>query len=223
MIYTRDELLRLKDQFTEKPMHFENIHKIFSKTQENTTSWKPNSVIISEHDKIKKNSFNILNKLSLDNFSKLSQSLIELLKQTTDEMVKLFIKQMIYKCIQETRYNYLYVELYDCLQKELLYFHEYFLETLQECYENEQDKTNRLGLLSLIMNLYKKGIIKEYIIHHCLKEYFEKNMFEEICILFTECGKLLDHKRAKPYNYKNYFKMLETESMNKKKWYAHLF
>lgn len=214
MKYTRDEMLTFKKKFTEKPIHFENIHKIFKKSEMNSQFWKPNTIITTEYDKIKKHSFNILNKLSLENFSNLTKSLIVLLKQTNDEMIKLFIKQMILKCINEKTYNSLYVELYDSLKTEIQYFHEYFLEILQELYENQekQDKIYRFGLLSLIMNLYKKGILKEYIIHRCLKEYFEKNMFEEICILFSECGKYLDHSIAKQYNKKHYFNILEQES-----------
>ena len=216
-IYTRDELLSLKKQFLEKPIHFDQIHAIFKKENGNVSKfWKPNTVITSEQEKIKKNSFNILNKLSLDNFSKLNQSLITLLHQTNEEMIKLFIKQMIYKCANEKTYNHLYVELYNSLKPEILFFHEYFLETLQGLYESfEGDKIYRLGLLSLIMNLYKKGIIKEYIIHQCLKQYFEKKMFEEVCILLTECGKYLDHEKAKKYNQHYYFSVLQKEAKNK--------
>lgn len=216
MKYTRDELLCFKTKFVEKPIHFDNIHKIFKCDTQNTIYWKPNSVITSEYDKIKKNSFNILNKLSLDNFSKLSKSLVLLLQKTNKQMIQLFITEMINKCAYEKTYNHLYVELYDVLKNEILYFHEYFLETLQSLYESPNgDKIYKLGLLFLIMNLYKKGILTEYIIHHCLKQMFEKKMFEEICILFTECGKYLDHSLAKEYNKKTYFDCLINESHNK--------
>ncbi len=97
MKYTRDELLIFKKKFIEKPIHFENIHKIFKKSEVNSTYWKPNTIITTEQEKIKKHSFNILNKLSLENFSNLTKSLIVLLKQTNDDMIKLFIKQMILK------------------------------------------------------------------------------------------------------------------------------
>lgn len=218
MKYTRDELLKWKDKFTEKPIHFESIHKIFRRDSSILVPkfWKPNTVITSEQEKIKKNTFNILNKLSLDNFSKLHKSLIVLLQQTNDEMIKLFIKQIILKCANEKTYNSLYVELYDSLKPEIKYFHEYFLETLQNLYEAfDGDKSYRLGLLSLILNLYKKGIIKEYIIHRCLKQFFKKKMFEEICFLLTECGKYLDHAKAKQYNKIHYFNVLQRESANK--------
>lgn len=217
MKYTRDELLKFKEKFTEKPMHFESIHKIFNKNSVIVSNfWKPNSVITSEQEKIKKNSFNILNKLSLENFSNLTKSLVSLLQQTNDDMIKLFIKQMINKCANEKTYISLYVELYTVLKDNINYFHEYFLETLQKLYESfEGDKTYRLGLLTLIMRMYNKGIIKEYIIHLCLKQYFEKKMFEEICILFSTCGKNLDHERAQNYNKVKYFSVLETETKNK--------
>jgi len=217
MKYTRDELLMLKEKFTEKPMHFESITKIFNKNSIIVSKfWKPNTVITSEQEKIKKNSFNILNKLSLENFSNLTKSLISLLEQTNDEMIKLFIKQMITKCANEETYISLYVELYNILKDHINYFHEYFLETLQHLYESfEGDKSYRNGLLTLILNMYNKCIIKEYIIHQCLKQYFEKKMFEEICILFTNCGKNLDHEKAKKYNKITYFSILEQESSNK--------
>ena len=216
MKYTRDDLLKFKIQFLDKPNHFESIHDIFNKEKVVASKhWKPNSVITSEHDKIKKNTFNILNKLSLDNFSKLNKSLVNILQQTNVEMVRLFIKQMILKCANEKTYNHLYVELYNSLKSEISFFHEFFLETLQELYESpEGDKHYHLGLLSLIINLYKKGILKEYIIHGCLKQYFEKKMFEEICILFTECGRYLDHADAKKYNEDMYFQILREESSN---------
>jgi hypothetical protein len=214
--YTRDELLMLKEKFIEKPMHFESIYKIFNKNSIVSKFWKPNSDITSEQEKIKKNSFNILNKLSLKNFSNLTNSLISLLQETNDDMIKMFIKQMINKCANEKRYISLYVELYTVLKDHINYFYEYFLETLQEMYESfEGNKTYHLGLLTLIMTMYNKGIIKEYIIHQCLKQYFEKKMFEEICILFSTCGKNLDHERAKKFNKVKYFLVLEAEKENK--------
>lgn len=219
MKYTRNELLVLKEKFTEKPINFDSIHDIFKKeTQIVSQFWKPNNVITSEQEKIKKNSFNLLNKLTLENFSNITESIITLLQQTNDDMVKLFIKQMILKCVNEKTYNSLYVELYDSLKDKIIHFHEYFLETLQELYEGENqkdDKLYRFGLLSLIINLYKKGILKEYIIHLCLQQYFEKKMFEEICMLLTECGKYLDHSLAKQYNQVKYFNILKEESQNK--------
>ena len=217
MIYTRDELLIYKTQFTDVPIHFEKIHDIFSKEKIVSKFWKPTDVITSEHDKIKKNSFIILNKLTLENFPKMCNSLVSLLKQTTSEMVCLFIRQMILKCANEKTYNHLYVELYSHLKTELLHFHEHFLETLQKMYEStDGDKIYYKGLLVLIINLYKKGIIKEYIIHNCcLKQFFEKKMFEEICLLFTECGKYLDHNDAKNYNSHHYFDKLRIEADNK--------
>lgn len=219
MKYTRNELLILKEKFTEKPINFDSIHDIFNKNSTIISQfWKPNNVIISEQEKIKKNSFNLLNKLTLENFSKLNESIVSLLQQTNDDMVKLFIKQMILKCVNEKTYNSLYVELYDSLKDKITYFHEYFLETLQELYDGENqknDKLYRMGLLSLIINLYKKGILKEYIIHLCLQQYSEKKMFEEICILLTECGKYLDHSLAKKYNQVKYFNVLKEESKKK--------
>lgn len=216
MKYTRNELLVLKEKFTEKPINFDSIHDIFKK---NIISkyWKPNNIITSEQEKIKKNSFNLLNKLTLENFSKLNESIIILLQETNDEMIKLFIKQMILKCINEKTYNSLYVELYNSLKNKIDYFHENFLETLQELYENKEnkDKIYQFGLLFLIINLYKKGIIKEYIIHLCLEQYFEKKMYEEICLLLTECGKYLDHSLAKKYNKVKYFDILKKESIKK--------
>jgi hypothetical protein len=216
--YTRDELLIFKEKFTEKPIHFESIHDIFNMNSNIVSKfWKPNNVITSEQEKVKKHSFNILNKLSLENFSNLTKSLITLLQQTNDEMIKMFIKQMINKCANEKTYISLYVELYTVLKNNVNYFHEYFLETLQQLYESfEGDKAYRFGLLTLIINMYNKGIIKEYIIHQCLKQYFEKKMFEDICILFTSCGKNLDHQKAKDYNKTKYFDLLEKEANNKK-------
>ena len=40
-------------------------------------------------------------------------------------------------------------------------------------------------------------------------------MFEEICILFSTCGKNLDHERAKKFNKVKYFLVLEAEKENK--------
>lgn len=146
----------------------------------------------------------------------MSKSLLLLLKQTNEEMISLFIKQMIDKCATEKTYNSLYVELYNYLKPEINNFEEHFLERLQELYEQKtDDELYSKGIMILIINLYKKGIIKEFIIHDCLKQYFEKKMFENICILFTECGKYLDHSKAKIYNKTKYFDKLYTESLNK--------
>lgn len=216
MRYSRDQLLMLKSEFIEKPKNFDKIYEIFNKEIKTSKFWKPNEIITNEHEKIKKNTFNILNKLSLENFSKMSKSLLLLLKQTNDEMISLFIKQMIDKCATEKTYNSLYVELYNYLKPEINNFEEHFLERLQELYEQKtDDELYSKGIMILIINLYKKGIIKEFIIHDCLKQYFEKKMFENICILFTECGKYLDHSKAKIYNKTKYFDKLYTESLNK--------
>lgn len=213
MKYTRNQLFVLKEKFIEKPINFDSIHCIFNQNSHVSQYWKPNNIITSEQEKIKKNSFNFLNKLTLNNLAKISESIETLLKQTNNNMIKLFIKQLILKCVNEKTYNSLYVELYDSLKDKILYFHEYFLETLQELYEKEpQDKLYHFGLLTLIINLYKKGILKEYIIHMCLTKYLEKKMFEEICFIFSQCGKYLDHSLAKAYNKKKYFDFLQKES-----------
>ncbi len=214
--YTREQLLILKEKFTEKPFDFDKIHSIFKQHSNLSQYWKPNNIITSEHEKIKKNSFNFLNKLTLNNISIISHSIESLLQETNDEMIQLFIKQLILKCINEKTYNSVYVELYNSLKNKFLNFQEYFLETLQTLYEvHFQDKILRLGLLSLIINLYKKGIIQEYIIHMCLNQYVENKMFEEICFILSKCGHYLDHSNAKKYNKKKYFDFLLIESKNK--------
>jgi hypothetical protein len=214
MKFTRNELLEYKQKFTDKPENFDAIMSIFNKNSQSQSSfWKPNSVIVSEEEKIKKNTFNILNKLTLDNFEKLQQSLIKILQNTNTNMIKFFIQQMITKCINEKTYNSLYVDLYISLKNEIPYFHDFFLEILQEIYEN----INNNGILVLIINLYKKQILNEYIIHNCLKQLFENQDYEKICILLSECGKELNHEKAKEYNKINYFNKLVAESLNTEK------
>lgn len=215
MKYSREELLELKGQYTSILDNFDKIHDIFNKTSIESKYWKPNGVITNEYDKIKKHTFNILNKLTLDNFPKMSTLLSTLLHETTPEMVQIFIHQMIVKCVNEKTYNHLYVELYIFLKDEIEYFYEYFMDTLQELYfDTTKNNIFKRGLLMLIINLYKKHILNEVLIHHCLEEYFQHKNFEFICLIFEECGKYLNHEKAKEYNKKHYFDILENEMNN---------
>jgi hypothetical protein len=58
MKFTRNELLEYKQKFTDKPENFDAIMSIFNKNSQTQSSfWKPNGVIVSEEEKIKKKYF----------------------------------------------------------------------------------------------------------------------------------------------------------------------
>jgi hypothetical protein len=123
--------------------------------------------------------------------------------------VSLFMKQ----AIQEKTFCNVYALIYKDLSRENLIFKSTFLNALQYEFEekdrsipsivNDKDLIEELtsknkreifGVIRLISEIYKLGLLPKTIIFSCISKLLNTNEIEQLCILITNIGSKLDSK-----------------------------